>query len=127
MKSVKNEFDFIINTLPIRDKVNDFLKTCAICGTFIQIGQPTINDENLSLSANDIVEKELTIRGSNIGPRYITKLMLQLCVDKKIYPMVEEFTFEDFPKAYDKLLNGKPHFRCVVNVKDFAEKNGWKK
>ena len=23
--------------------------------------------------------------------------------------------------------NGKPYFRCVLNVKDFAEKNGWKK
>jgi D-arabinose 1-dehydrogenase-like Zn-dependent alcohol dehydrogenase len=127
MKNAQNKFDFVLNTLPINNKINDYLKTCAICGTFVQVGQPSINNENLTLSANEIVEKELTIRGSNVGPRNVTKLMIKLCVDKKIYPMVEEFSFEDFPKAYDRLLNGKPQFRCVVNVKDFAEKNGWKK
>ena len=53
--------------------------------------------------------------------------MIKLCVEKDIYPMVEEFSFEDFPKAFDKLENGKPKFRCVVNVKDWAEKNGFRK
>ena len=48
-------------------------------------------------------------------------------MDKKFYPMVEEFSFEDFPKAFDRLENGKPKFRCVVNVGKHVEENGWKK
>ena len=33
----------------------------------------------------------------------------------------------DWAKAFDKLENGRPHFRCVVNMKDFAEKKWIKK
>ena len=35
----------------------------------------------------------------------------------------EMYSFEDFPKAFDKLENGRPFFRCVVNVKDFNDKH----
>ena len=50
--------------------------------------------------------------------------MIRLCSDKDIFPLCEEY---DLSKTLDKLENGKPHFRCVLNVKDFAEKHGWKK
>ena len=50
--------------------------------------------------------------------------MVKICVDKKVYPMVEEFAFDDFPKAFDKLENGKPQFRCVVNCGEYAKKHG---
>ena len=53
--------------------------------------------------------------------------MIDLCAEKDIYPICEEYDFEDLPKAFDKLENGKPHFRCVLNVKDWAEKNGFRK
>ena len=47
--------------------------------------------------------------------------MLQFSVDHNVYPICETFAFEDFPKAFDKLENGRPKFRCVVNVKDWAK------
>jgi len=50
--------------------------------------------------------------------------MLQLCADKDIYPMCEEFEFEDFDKALDKLEHGRPKFRCVINCQNYAKKNG---
>ena len=71
--------------------------------------------------------KEIKFIGSWLGPRVHINEMVKLCNEKKVYPQVEVFSFEDFPKALDKLEHGKPHFRCVVNVKDFAEKNGFKK
>jgi D-arabinose 1-dehydrogenase-like Zn-dependent alcohol dehydrogenase len=53
--------------------------------------------------------------------------MIKLCAEKNINPIVEEYDFDDLPKAFDKLENGKPHFRCVVNAKNYAEKHGLKK
>lgn len=41
--------------------------------------------------------------------------------------MCEIFDFENFPKAFDTLENGKPKFRCVVNITDWAKKNGFDK
>ena len=53
--------------------------------------------------------------------------MIKHCAGKNIYPIVEEYDFDNLPKALDKLENGKRHFRCVVNEKDYAEKHGLKK
>ena len=50
--------------------------------------------------------------------------MLEFSTKHNVLPLVEEFSFEDFDKAFDKLENGKPKFRCVVNVKDFSIKKG---
>ena len=53
--------------------------------------------------------------------------MVDFCAKNDVYPIVEEFPFEKMPEAFEKLENGRPFFRCVVNMKDFAEKNGLKK
>ena len=55
------------------------------------------------------------------------KKMLDFCSKNDVYPIVEEYPFEEMPKAFEKLEHGRPHFRCVVNMKDFAEKNGLRK
>ena len=95
-------------------------------GVFVQVGLPSVYDEGLQFPPAEIVIKEIMIVGSCVGPRPVIKEMIPLWFEKDIYPIVEEFDFEDFPKAFDKLENGKPHFRCVVNVKDWALKHGFK-
>ena len=57
-------------------------------------------------------------------------IQLKICwnsVIKKIYPITEEYSFEDFHKEFKKLEHGKSHFRSVVNVKEYAEKHGLRK
>ena len=127
MEEVKDTFDFIINTIPT-DKVFKQFFGCLQRGEiFVQVGQPDFNEGTLSVSCFDIICKECTLVGSLTGPRGVTNDMIKICVEKNIYPIVEEFSFDDLPKAFDKLENGKPHFRCVVNAKDYAEKHGLKK
>ncbi len=46
--------------------------------------------------------------------------MLKFSAEHNVYPIVETFKFEEFPTAFDKLENGRPHYRCVVNIKDWA-------
>ena len=79
-------------------------------------------ETELPVKVFDLVCREIIFVGSCDGPRWAMKEMLNYCAEKNIYPLVEEFNFEDFPKAFDKLENGKPHFRCVVNVKDYLSK-----
>jgi D-arabinose 1-dehydrogenase-like Zn-dependent alcohol dehydrogenase len=127
MKKAQDKFDFVINTLPVNDKFGDYFETCARAAYFIQVGVPANDNWVLGVTASTIVIKEIKFIGSWLGPRVHINEMVKLCHEKNVYPTVEEFAFEDFPKALDKLEHGKPHFRCVVNVKDFAEKNGFKK
>ena len=74
-----------------------------------------------------MVYKELNFIGRNASPRDSIKDMLEFCYKNKIYPITEEYSFEDFPKEFKKLEHGKSHFRRVVDVKEYAEKHGLRK
>ena len=87
---------------------------------------PSDND-NLKLNINQLVVNEIQVIGSIVGPRHSINKMLDFCHKNDVYPIVEEYQFEEMPQAFEKLENGRPFFRCVVNMKDYAEKNGLRK
>ena len=117
-----SKFDFIINTLPIGDNFDAFLNLAAPKGVFVQVGLPDAG-MNLHVAPTTLILKEITLVGSLIGSRKNITEMLDLCVKHDIYPVCEEFPFEDFPQALDKLENGRPKFRCVVNVHEYSKRN----
>ena len=51
--------------------------------------------------------------------------MLEFSKEHSIYPIVQEFPFEEFNKAFELLEKGRPQYRVVVNIKDWAQKNGF--
>lgn len=122
----KNTFDFILNTVPSDKVVSNLVTLSAPGGTVAQVGEGPATDL-LNVPIGVLVTKELKFIGSLVGKREMIREMLAYCVEKNIYPMVEEFPFEEMDKAFHRLEKERPKFRCVVNVKDFAEKNGWKK
>ena len=69
-----------------------------------------------------MITKELRISGSACGSVQETLEALEFAAKNGVKVHAEKFSFEDFPKALDRLENGRPQFRCVVNVKDYAEK-----
>ena len=82
MKEFADTFEFIDNTLPNISGLEKYINT--LCSD--------------SLNAFTMVNKEAI--GSNVGPNWCINQMLHLCAEKDIYPIVEEFSFEDFPKAF---------------------------
>ena len=123
-----SKFDIVLNTLSTANQkmFGLYLDLTVPEGTFIQVGAPPI-DEPFTVHAMQILFKNLRIAGSAAGSRKETKAMLEFSALHNILPMVELFGFEDFPKALDKLENGKPVFRCVVNVENWSKKNGFYK
>ena len=127
-KLAKNasKYDIVVNTLSTANQkmFGLYLDLTVPDGTFIQVGAPPI-DEPFTIHAMQILFKNLRIAGSAVGSRKETQAMLEFSALHNILPMVELFGFEDFPKALDKLENGKPVFRCVVNVENWSKKNGF--
>lgn len=124
LKDHQHEFDFLINTLPIGNMkiMEAYLATLKNGGTLIQVGLPEVKD-NLEVSFFTIVARQLTIAGSIVSSVQETKDTLEFTLKHGIKVEVEDFSFEDFPKALNRLENERPQFRCVVHVKDFVEKH----
>ena len=125
MKKVRGKYDLILYTVPSVDQFEKYLATVNKKGIMVLLGVGEDND--IKFNYFPLLKKEIKVVGSLVGPRGSIKEMVRLCSDKDIYPLCEEYEFDDLPKAFDKLEHGKPHFRCVLNVKDYAEKHGWKK
>lgn len=114
---VKGSFDVLLNTVSHSDTDTFNKLTAAVdaLGTYVQLGgavQP-IEFRTMSLLFG---QKNLT--GSLVGSYKETVEMLEFSDKHHILPMTEEFSFDDFPKAWDLLVNGKPKFRCVVKCLD---------
>eukprot|EP00331_Platyophrya_macrostoma_P026533 CAMPEP_0176436836 /NCGR_PEP_ID=MMETSP0127-20121128/18228_1 /TAXON_ID=938130 /ORGANISM="Platyophrya macrostoma, Strain WH" /LENGTH=374 /DNA_ID=CAMNT_0017820277 /DNA_START=38 /DNA_END=1162 /DNA_ORIENTATION=+ len=126
LRKMASEFNVIINTLSTANQkmFGLYLDLTAPEGTFIQVGAPPA-DEPFQIHAFQILMKNIRIAGSAVGSRKETQEMLDFSAKHNILPLCEHFGFEDFPKALDKLENGKPMFRCVVNVEEWAKKNGF--
>ena len=126
MKAAKCSIEFLINTVPNDIDFEQYIACVERGGRFVQVGMPA-KDDTLKLNVNSFVGNEVELVGGVVGPRKNINNMIDFCNKNDVYPIVEEFPFEDLPKAFDKLENGRPFFRCVVNVKDYAEKNGLRK
>jgi D-arabinose 1-dehydrogenase-like Zn-dependent alcohol dehydrogenase len=125
MKKAAGKFDLLLYTVPSVDKFEMYLATVAKKGICVLLGVGENND--IKFNYFPLLKKEIKVVGSLVGPRGAIKNMVDFCNEKDVYPICEEYDFEDLPKAFDKLENGKPHFRCVVNVKDWAKKHGFRK
>ena len=128
-KDCKQYFDSlnaVINTIPSNILTELAADLLLPSGTIIQVGVGHFS-EKLSITTFKLIAKELNWKGSLVANQKNTKAMLEFCAENEIYPTLEEFSFEEFEKAFDRLEHGKPIFRCSVDVQTYAEKNGWKK
>ena len=117
------KYDLIINTIPVGGNFDEYMKLLAPSGTMVQVGFPDVS-EKIEISPVYLVMNELKFAGSLVGSRSVINEMLEFCNKHDIYPIVEEFAFEDFDKALDRLENGKPIFRCVVDCGSFSKSKG---
>lgn len=126
MKAAQGTIEFLLNTVPNDIDFQPYVLCVERGGKFVQVGMPAATDF-LKLNINLLVVNAIDVVGSIVGPREPIKRMVDFCHKKDVFPIVEEYPFEEMPKAFEKLEHGRPHFRCVVNMKDFAAKNGLKK
>lgn len=121
-KAHQGKYDFIVYTAPSFKDFNKITTLAAPKCRIVNVAAPE-NSEKLTLDTFGLLMNELEIIGSAAGGRKAIREMVEFCAKNNVYPMVEEFSFEDWPKALDRLENGRPKFRCVVNVEDYSKKN----
>lgn len=117
----KHKFDFVLNMLYVKPELIElFLSTLCNCGTYMQIGLPNIKNK-INFGFQDFVTRQLNFVGTCDGTIKETTNAVNYAHKHGIKVDCEFFDFEDFPQALEKLENNRPHFRCVVNVKDYND------
>lgn len=123
LKNHREKFDYIVNTLYVEPKaVEIFVDSLVWGGSLIQLGIHA-NTHKMELSFKWVSFKQITIYGSQVGSIKETTDCLEYAKSHKIHVEAEKYSFEELPRALDKLENSRPFYRCVVNVKDFVDKN----
>jgi D-arabinose 1-dehydrogenase-like Zn-dependent alcohol dehydrogenase len=92
------------------------------CGKLLQVGAPAVST-NMAYGFFPLIIKQIEIIGSLVGSISETREMLEVAAKHNVKVIAEIFSFEEFPAALHKLEHGKPIFRCVVNVEDYAKKH----
>ena len=118
----KEKFDVVINTAFL-DDISPYVSSLRQgTGVLIQVSLPNV-DAPVKFSNMGLVVGQQKIVGSMVGSRTEVQDCLNFSDQFNVQPITEHYTWANFPKAYEKLHNGKPIFRCVVDVSEsFDEK-----
>jgi len=125
-EALKNEvgkYNVLFNAAPTTtsEHFKKYLDLVDTQGFYVQLGAPA-STQNVELALSTLPFTEKTICGSQVGPKKVIREMLDFSSKHNIWPLCEQFEFEDCPKAWDTLVNGRPIFRCVVKCKDAFKK-----
>lgn len=111
------KYSYVISTTFFNE--NDALKRHIALtrksGTFTMVALPHKDVVN-TIDIGTFLFNQIRFEGSLIGSHKEIEEMLEFSNKNQVYPIVEHYAFEDFNKAFDKLENGRPLFRCVVDV-----------
>ena len=123
LSSEMYKYRMVINTLPTSDEklLNAYLGIVKPNGYFVQVGMPPAQMKFV-VDPVVLVSKQIHFIGSYIGSRKEISEMLEFAAKNKIQPKCEFFEFEEFPRAFEKLVNGRPFFRCVVKCQGYFKK-----
>ena len=106
--------DLIINTALMHD-LTEYLYGLNPTGCFVQTGAPEVS-KSLIFNHMDLIGGQKIITGSAVGSRKEVADTLKFCGEYNICPVVESYKWDEFPKAYKRLHDCQPKYRCVVDV-----------
>ena len=114
LATVKNYFDFIIDTVSAEHDYNLYLSLLRLDGTMILLGVPPTAPQ---IAAFNLIGKRRRLAGSLIGGIKETQEMLDYCAEHNIMSDVEVIPISEINTAYERMLKGDVHYRFVIDLK----------
>lgn len=114
---ITEKFDLIINTIPTKYKMKDYLKLLRYGGEMAIVGLPP-KEVDPQITASELVYTAgHKVYGSLIGGIKETQEMLDFSIKHSIYPEIELINVNQINEAYEKLTTGNAQFRYVIDMK----------
>lgn len=114
--STTEQLDLIINTAFMPD-ITTYMNAVRPGGCFIQVALPDVSTPVI-YNNMDLVANQKILTGSDVGNRKEVEETLKFCDENNVLPVVENYSWADFPKAYQRLWESKAKYRCVVDTAD---------
>ena len=108
--------NLIINTTPVHD-IDPYLRCLAPTGTFVQIGIPPPG-ANLNFQFYEFVLDQKNFVGGYGSSRLDTQRTLDFAALHHVVPVTLNYPWGQLHDAILKLKEGKPRFRCILDVED---------
>ncbi|NOT74154.1 MAG: NAD(P)-dependent alcohol dehydrogenase [Cyclobacteriaceae bacterium] len=113
LKSLRNHFDFIIDTVSAEHDLNLYLGLVKSGGTHILVGVPP---NPAPVHHFSLIAKRKTLAGSMIGGIKETQEMLDFCAERKIMSDVEVIAMKDINGAYERMIKNDVRYRFVIDM-----------
>jgi uncharacterized zinc-type alcohol dehydrogenase-like protein len=113
LKSLRNKFDFILNTVSAPHEYGTYLDLLNTNGTMIVVGAP---ETPSAVPAFNLIMKRRSIMGSLIGGIRETQEMLDYCAEHNIVSEVEVIPVQKINEAYERMLKGDVRYRFVIDI-----------
>jgi len=118
----KSKYDVVIQCMPVSDNLflSKELDLLDVFGKFVIVGGAS-RKEPLMVDTFLCHLKHISILFNWIGSRKEIHETMDFSIKHNIWPTVELWSFEDLPKAYNRVLSSRPLFRGVVKAKGYLE------
>ena len=113
----KEKIDLIICCALLTD-LSDYMHALKQgTGVFVEVAIPDMKS-TLKFNHLELVAHQQILTGSAIGSIETVNETLDFAAFHNIHPITENYKWNEFPKAVEKVAKGKPIFRCVVDTAD---------
>nr|WP_300312532.1 NAD(P)-dependent alcohol dehydrogenase [Halomonas sp.] len=114
MASVAGQFDFMLDTVPVKHDINPYLNALKYDGTHILVGlleplEPAVEGINL-------IFKRRVLAGSLIGGMPETQEVLDFCAEHGISCDVEMINIDQINEAWQRMEEGNVKYRFVIDM-----------
>nr|WP_317630963.1 NAD(P)-dependent alcohol dehydrogenase [uncultured Flavobacterium sp.] len=117
MKAHTYSFDFLLNTVPVKHDVNQYLNLLKLDKTMCIVGAI----EPLDIHGGILINKRRSVAGSLIGGIKETQEMLDFCGEHNIVSEVEVIAIQEINTAYERMIKSDVKYRFVIDMKSLKE------
>jgi uncharacterized zinc-type alcohol dehydrogenase-like protein len=114
MKSVKSQFDLIIDTVPNVHDVNQYIPALSTNGTLVLVGY--LGKLEPLLDTVPMIMGRKSVAGSVIGGIPETQEMLDFCGKHGITSDIEMINMQEINDAYERLIKSDVKYRFVIDM-----------